>query len=348
MRASKERSPEATRDIVVVGASAGGVDALATLVADLPAELDATIFVVIHMHEGPSRLPELLASRGPLRATHALHGETIERNHIYVAPTDNHLVIRPGYVEVVRGPRENGHRPSVDALFRSASNVYGPRVVGVVLTGMQDCGTAGLISIKARGGVAVVQDPRDAIAPDMPRSAIQHVQVDHVVPLGQLARLIARVVRETPGPAPLHLPGRLAELEGAELGLPSEIVCPACNGRLTDTEVNGFRQFRCHVGHVFSLQGLTTAHADDVERAMWAAVRSLEESAALARRIAARSAGELRLRMQEKEHDQGRQADLLRRLILEGRELTRADAATMGGTKRDGAVSRSRLRQTKH
>src|SRR5262245_25058272 len=150
-------------DILAIGASAGGFDALSKVVAGLPADLPAAVFVVLHTSPTmPSILPELLAKRGPLPAMHAVHGQRFENGRIYVAPPDNHLLVRPGYVQVVRGPKENGHRPSVDVLFRSAAASYGPRTIGVVLTGYLDCGTAGLLSIKARGGIGVAEDPQTA------------------------------------------------------------------------------------------------------------------------------------------------------------------------------------------
>jgi len=155
-----------TRDIVVIGASAGGVQAALQLASTLPADLPAAVFLAIHMAAGyVSRLPELMSARGSLRASHPVDGERIERGHIYVAPPDNHLVVRNGYMHVVRGAKENGYRPSIDLMFRSAATSYGSRVIGVVLTGNLDCGTGGLISIRSRGGVAVVQDPDDAEVP---------------------------------------------------------------------------------------------------------------------------------------------------------------------------------------
>src|SRR5438067_9132194 len=167
-------------DTIVIGASAGGVEVLLKLAGALPADLPASIFLVIHTLPGHrSELPELLSRRGPLPARHPMHGEKIAPGHIYVAPPDNHLLLRQGSMEVVRGARENGHRPAADALFRSAAAAYGPRVIGVVLSGYQNCGTAGMMSIKARGGLAVVQDPETATAPDMPTSVIDKVPVDH-------------------------------------------------------------------------------------------------------------------------------------------------------------------------
>jgi two-component system chemotaxis response regulator CheB len=285
------------------------------------------VFTVLHVQPGfASKLPELLTRRGPLRATHALHGEAITQGRIYVAPPDNQLMVRPGYVHVVRGPKENGHRPSVDALFRTASTAYGPRVIGVVLTGYLDCGTAGMMSIKARGGVCIVQDPTEAQAPQMPESAIKHVPVDHVVPLREVAGVITRLVVETAGEGPAGPQPGLMELEGDEPGLASDLVCPSCQGRLTETELAGFQSFRCHVGHAFSLPSIVAEQADEVERALWAAARALEEGAALSRRLAAKSDGELRRKFVEKEENQAEQARVIRRILLEGDLLSQTDA----------------------
>jgi len=318
------------RDIVVVGASEGGIDALSGFVAALPSELPAAVFVAVHSRPGPENgLPELLTRRGPLRARYAIHGDRIVKGRIYVAPPDTHLQLRPGYVQVVRGPKENGFRPSVDALFRTASIAYGPRVIGVLLTGNLDCGTAGLLSIKARAGLALVQDPREAAVPAMPRSAIQHVTVDHVAGVASLARLVATRAAESPDRALEKVPLEIAELEGDELGVSAEIVCPICQGKLTETIVGGFSSFRCHVGHSFSLESMAAEQAEEVERALWASVRALEESSRLARRLAASTLGEMQRRFAEKEETQMQQADVIRRLLLAGEMLTERDAARL-------------------
>jgi two-component system chemotaxis response regulator CheB len=309
------------RDIIVIGASAGGVEALSSLVSELPADLPASVFVVLHMGLGAlSRMPEILTERGPLRATHALHGEEIVRRRIYVAPPDMHLIVRPGYMDVVRSARENGQRPSVDTLFRTAASAYGPRVIGVVLSGYMDCGTAGLMSIKARGGVALAQDPSEAKVPDMPASAIQHVDIDHVAPLAGLSRLITRLAHEPPNPWPESLPTSLQQFEGEAAGLPVEIVCPNCQGSLTESNLADFAVFRCHVGHAFTLDALATEQAGALEQALWAAARALEESAALADRIARRSAPGTRQKFEEKVDSQLQHARLIQR-ILDGRVL---------------------------
>jgi two-component system chemotaxis response regulator CheB len=316
------------RDILVIGASAGGVHAVLSLAGGLPRDLPASVFVVVHSTPHfPSMLPDLLTRCGPLRAAHPLHGEEIVRGRIYVAPPDTQLLVRPGYVHVVRGPKESGHRPSVDALFRSASAAYGGRVVGVVLTGYLDCGTAGLLSIKARGGTAIVQDPREAEVPDMPRSAVEHVPVDHVLPLAEIPPLLSRLTREPFVPVPRQPPlVPLGELEGDEPGVPVDVVCPLCQGALSLAELNGFQWFRCHVGHTFSLESLAIEQGEEVERALWAAVRALEESAAITRRVHAGASGDHRHRLEEQERAHARHADVIRHILLNGVPGSRTDA----------------------
>src|SRR6266581_2575786 len=186
-------------DIIVIGASAGGVHALVTLVGSFPQKLSAAIFVVLHIPaESPSLLPDILRRAGSLEAVQAVDCMNIEHRFIYIAPPDHHLLIERGHVRVVSGPKEKRLRPAVDPLFRSAAQVYGPRVVGIILTGALDDGTAGLLAVKRRGGIAVVQDPEDALYPSMPRNAIEYVAVDYIVPLSQMASLLKRLVDENP------------------------------------------------------------------------------------------------------------------------------------------------------
>jgi two-component system chemotaxis response regulator CheB len=197
-------------DIVVIGGSAGAVEALRTIVSGLPADLGAAVFVVTHMSpEGPGLLAPLLERAGRLAARQATDGERIERGRIYVARPDHHLVLRDVRVGVVRGPRQNRARPAVDPLFLSAALEYGPRVIGVVLTGSLDDGAAGLFAIKSRGGVAVVQDPRDALFPSMPRSALRAVRPDHVLPVSGIAAVVAETVALPAGPTPPPVADRL-------------------------------------------------------------------------------------------------------------------------------------------
>ncbi|MET0388783.1 MAG: chemotaxis protein CheB [Polyangiales bacterium] len=307
-----------THDIVVIGASVGGLEVLLELVRALPKELPASLFIVSHRPaSGDNELPDLLNSRGTLPAVQPLHGQSIERGYIYIAPPDNHLLVRQGTVDVVRGPKENGHRPAVDTLFRSAASAYGPRVIGVVLSGYQDCGTAGLMSIKARGGIAVAQQPDTALAADMPRSAIARADVDHIVSPAELPALLQRLIASEAGPSrsPDHV---IRQLEGVVQGEHAELVCPSCSGVLTEAHAGEFEHFRCHVGHAFSLAALTRAQDESMERALWAAVRALEESAALSRRLSIKAVGELRRRFTESSATFAQQAETIRAVLLHG------------------------------
>jgi two-component system chemotaxis response regulator CheB len=304
-------------DIIVIGGSAGALDVLFQLVAGLPADLPAAVFVVIHTYpRSASTLPELLSQRSPLAARHPLHGEAIRPGHIYVAPPDNHLMLTASAMEVIRGPKENGHRPAVDALFRSASMSHGSRVVGVVLSGYQDCGTAGMLSIKARGGLSVIQAPDSAQAPDMPRSVLSTVPVDHVVAPAELGPLLARLATKPAG-AELQPDRAVSQLEGSAPGTPAEIVCPLCHGVMKEAQIGVFEHFRCHVGHTFSLDRLLREQSYEVERALWAAARALEESSAMSQRISGERS-ELRSRFIEKAMTQQQHAQLIRQLILHG------------------------------
>jgi two-component system chemotaxis response regulator CheB len=317
------------RDVIAIGASAGGLEVLLGLVSELPVDLPASLFVVMHRAPGaPDLLPELLSERGRLPARHPLHDERIANGNIYVAPPDNQLLLRQGSIEVVRGPKENGHRPAVDAMFRSASAAYGSRVIGVVLSGYQDCGTAGMMSIKARGGVSVVQSPDSARAPDMPRSVIERVAVDHVVHPRELPALLTQLAFQRPGSGrqPEALVG---QLEGTLPGEPAEVVCPLCQGVLTQSRPGKFEHFRCHVGHTFSMESLVREQSEGMERALWAAVRALEESATLSRRLAGSEKGDLRVRFQEKASTQAEQANMIRQILLHGSMLSPPDAAAI-------------------
>jgi two-component system, chemotaxis family, protein-glutamate methylesterase/glutaminase len=317
-------------DIVAIGASAGSIEVLLEMVGELPADLPAAVFVVVHQPSNhASSLPELLKRRGRLPAAHPVHGEAIKPGAIYVAPPDNHLQLRPGLVEVVRGPKDNGHRPAADVLFRTAAAAYGARVIGVVLSGYQDCGTAGIMSIKARGGLAVVQDPATAIAPDMPRNVIERVAVDHVVHPLKLPGLITRLVA-TPAGSTTEPDDLIKQLEGAQLGERADIVCPICAGVLTEAQPGVFQHFRCHVGHAFTLHSLVREQSEELERVLWAAVRALEESAALARRVSGHETNELSLRLAEKARTHARQAQFLREILLHGNLLSPLDAAAAG------------------
>jgi two-component system, chemotaxis family, protein-glutamate methylesterase/glutaminase len=284
--------------IVVVGASAGGVEALTDLAASLPGDLPAAVFVVLHLPAtGTSALPEILRRHGPLPAAHVKDGEPIQPGRVYVAPPDHHVLLRTGHVHLSRGPRENGHRPAIDPLFRSAAREYATRVIGLVLSGALDDGTAGLLAIKSRGGTAVVQDPADALYPGMPGSALEHVQVDHVAAAASMGKLLARLITDLAVPPADPAPRAMqveVEMEGFSLeafegnhpGRPSGFSCPDCNGVLWQIQDGGLERYRCRVGHAWSPESLLTQQSEALEAALWIALRSLEERAALARRLA--------------------------------------------------------------
>jgi two-component system, chemotaxis family, protein-glutamate methylesterase/glutaminase len=320
-------------DIVVVGASAGGVEALADLAASLPADLPAAVFVVLHVPStGTSALPDILSRHGPLPAGHVKDGEPIENGRIYVAPPDHHVLLRSGHVHLARGPRENGHRPAVDPLFRSAARQYGSRVIGVVLSGALDDGTAGLNAIKTRGGLAIVQEPVDALYSGMPESAQAHVPVDHVEPAAAMGPLLARLTAEPAGEVPHSAPDdmevevevegfSLEAIEGEHPGRPSGFSCPDCNGVLWEIQDGDLQRFRCRVGHAWSPESLLTQQSEGLEAALWIALRSLEERAALARRLAepARRRGHTITagRFEEQAAEAQQAARLIRNLLLD-------------------------------
>ncbi len=322
-------------DIIVVGASAGGVEALADLAGRLPADLPAAVFVVLHVPAyGTSVLPGILSRRGPLPAVHPTDGEQVQRGRIYVAPPDHHLLVEDGRVRLTRGPHENGHRPAVDALFRSAARAYGPRVIGVVLTGTLDDGTAGLQAVKRRGGLAVVQDPEDALFASMPRCAIEGVAVDHIAPLAGIGPTLVRLARQpaqaeskAPVTPELKEEVKVAEfdikaLETRREGKPSSYACPDCHGVLWEVEEDELLRFRCRVGHAFSPESLLASQSDALEDALWTALRALEESAALADRLSeradARGHGLAAGRFGQQAKDARERAAIIRQALLGG------------------------------
>jgi two-component system chemotaxis response regulator CheB len=323
-------------DIVVVGASAGGVEALVRLARGLPADLPAAVFVVLHITpDAESALPVILSRAGELPALHPADGQRIEPGYIYVAPPDRHLLIAGPRVHVVRGPRENGHRPAVDPLFRTAARTFGPRVIGVVLSGTLDDGTAGLSAIKTRGGVAIVQDPEEALFRGMPTSAIDNVAVDHVLGIDEIAARVASLARQpVTGTAPavsqdMDVEARMAELEQDAVqrderpGVPSVFSCPDCGGVLWEIEDGELIRYRCRVGHAYSPDTLSTRQVETLEDALWMALRGLEEQAALALRLADRAAerGQPRIatRFRSRYREAQDQAEVIREVLANGR-----------------------------
>lgn len=287
--------------IVVVGASAGGVEALQRFVAALPAALAVPIVVVLHVSPtGVSVLPQILSRAGRLPARHASDGERLEPGHVYVAPPDHHVRLQDGHIRLVRGPRENGHRPAVDPLFRTAAASFGPGSAGVILSGALDDGTIGLAAIKQAGGTTLVQDPEEALYPSMPRSAIERVGVDHVAPIAELARLV--VERVTPEPGRVdgveQREGEAVERQqehdiepvGNPVGQVAAFTCPECNGTLWEVPEGRLVTLRCRVGHAYTEEAYEANKSEALEAALWTALQTLEEKADFARRLAARAA----------------------------------------------------------
>jgi len=286
------------RDVVVVGASAGGVEALRQLVASLPADLPASVLVVLHVPAfTPSALPSILGRAGRLPAATARHGEPLRHGRIYVARPGHHLLVDDDAVALSRGPTENGHRPGIDVLFRSAAIARGAAVTGVLLSGMLDDGVAGMRAIAGRGGRTIVQDPDDAMYPAMPRNAMLALEPNHVLPAADIGKTLAKLVveeAETRFATPEMVTwengvaaGGFQSLGAETMGVPSEFSCPDCHGVLAHIE--GGDRYRCRVGHAWTAEALFTAQDSGIERALWAALRALEEKAALALRMANRA-----------------------------------------------------------
>ncbi|WNZ27227.1 chemotaxis protein CheB [Leptolyngbya sp. NK1-12] len=336
--------------LVVIGASAGGVEALSQLVQHLPADLAAALFVVVHFPpHSISLLPKILSRAGPLPAKHVQDQAAIQPGAIYVAPPNHHLLVRRGYMRLSRGPRENGHRPAIDTLFRSAARVYGPQTMGVILSGALDDGTAGLRIIHAAGGITVAQDPEEALFDSMPRTAIESVPIDYVLKIEAIAQLIQQFALSWASSQTFqndgsHTAKNLAEEEpavtngmeredemvaqdkaileqGKRPGTASTFTCPDCGGVLWELRQNNIIRYRCHVGHAYSLDSLVAEQADDLERALWSAVRALEEKAALARRMAAQARHQHRALSEaqflDRANEATQHADLVRQVILQ-------------------------------
>jgi two-component system chemotaxis response regulator CheB len=310
-----------------IAASAGGVEALRRVVADLPGDLPVAICIVLHIPAtGRSLLAPILARDGALPAVLAEHGDALRPGTIYVAPADRHLLVRGLRIGLSRGPKENGVRPAADALFRSLARSWGPRATGVVLSGGLDDGSAGAAAIADAGGMVVIQDPATAIVPGMPEAAIAATNGAEVLPLDEIGRRLTRLVRQRapegeeetmpsePDPTD-HL-----DVEHRPAGPPSGFTCPECSGALWELRDGALVRYRCRVGHTYSEDAMVGALGEAVEAALWTALEVLEERGELLVRIAGRmhdkprSAGRIRDAAREVED----RAALLRRALSIG------------------------------
>jgi two-component system chemotaxis response regulator CheB len=349
-RAAANGTGVLVRDVVVVGASAGGVEALIRFVAALPADLPATVLVVLHMPaRASSALAAILARHGPLPTRSATDREPLVPGRVLVAPPDHHLVVtEAGLASINRGPRENGHRPSIDVLFRTAAWHLGPRVVAVVLSGSDDDGTAGCVAVRERGGMVLTQSAEDAIYPLMPQSAARRAGADLVAPAETLGADVTTIIgRTAPAPPPItadeeRILGKEAAVDedesdavlGQPVGPPSGFVCPDCSGALFVASELPVLRFRCRIGHAWTADNLVAQQDLTVETALWTAVRTLQEKAELADRLGRRAHEEARPASAGKFHESAREAQRsagVLKELLTSVPLTGGDAAELGG-----------------
>jgi two-component system, chemotaxis family, protein-glutamate methylesterase/glutaminase len=279
--------------VVVIGASAGGVEALRQLVSLLPADFPAAVLVVVHTPaSGASALARILDRAGPLPAAQVQDDPALVPGRILVAPGDHHLVVFDHAVSLSRGPRENGHRPSIDVLFRTAASSLGPHVIAVVLSGSMDDGAAGAVAVKLRGGRVIVQSPDEALHTGMPLSTMSATEVDHVLRIEEMPAVLEKLAQESvperaEAPALMRMEAAMADFDldaitGEERpGRPSGWTCPDCHGSLFEIHEGGLVRFRCRVGHAWSAVSLVAQQGSELESALWVALRALEEKASL-------------------------------------------------------------------
>lgn len=287
------------QDIIVIGASAGGIEAIHQLLQLLPGDLAASLFVVVHLSpQTPSYLARVLQRHSQLKVVSPKDGEAFENGNVYVAAANRHLLVKPGMIRLGNGPRENRCRPSVDALFRTAAFAYEERVIGIILSGALNDGTAGLMTVKSYGGVAIVQNPEEAAFSGMPRSALEFVKVDHVLTVAEIAKKVIDLTKiggsEASQPSrddddtevgQVYEVGRAGLREGMG-GTQVPLSCPECGGALWQTEMNRFKEFKCHVGHSFTTDTLLQEQADSIDAQFWKNLRQLEENVWLRKKLA--------------------------------------------------------------
>lgn len=316
---SDDETPIGDGCVIGVGASAGGVEALQAFVRALPARLEATVLVVLHVSpSSTSVLAQILDRAGPLPASPAEDGQPARKGHIHVAPPDRHLLIdAEGIMRLSAGPRENGHRPAIDALFRSVAT-HGPRGVAVVLSGTRDDGTAGLVDVVAAGGTALLQDPAEAAYDGMIRSAAAHVAVHATAPVAELAHHLATITNTA---RTMTDPEELARR--SETATSTRYTCPDCGGHLTRRAVSGLVRYTCEVGHAYAPTSLDDEQGAALERALWQATRLLGDRSSLLTELAVRaddagherSASDFRSKAREAQDAQ----DVVRALLVDGR-----------------------------
>jgi two-component system chemotaxis response regulator CheB len=361
-------------DVVVIGGSAGSLEPLTTIVKGLPVGLKASVLVVMHTRAGSDGVLPQILRRATVPVDFAAHAERFKHGHVYVAQPDRHLIVAGGGFRVVHGPRENGFRPAIDPLFRTAARELGPRVVGVILSGALSDGAYGLSLIKQHGGVAIVQDPEEAKLDSMPKNALSAVDADYVLPAAQIAAVVTRLIDERPtrgrsngelrmprandGELEPQLPSentKVSEMED-RYGAPSPLTCPDCGGSLWEVQEGNIVRYQCHTGHQFAPDSLDGAQRDAVDSALWSAVRVLEEHSELKKRMAKRAADNgmsaVSAGFAEGARDAHSQAQRIRSLLFTAdTDPVAGESAqkrTQGRTRRRASGGKRRTRKIRH
>ncbi|MEL6460556.1 MAG: chemotaxis protein CheB [Cyanobacteria bacterium J06621_15] len=338
-----------SQDIIVIGASAGGVEALIYLVKHLPKKFNVPIVIVLHLPKhGTEVLSSLLNRNSKLPVSVVINNQIIEAGKIYVAPPDRHVLVKDNYLELTLGPRENSHRPAIDPLFRTVSRAFKNRAIAVLLSGTLDDGTAGLKAVKMRGGIAVVQEPENAMYPEMPRNAIENVEnIDYILPLSEipptLIKLASRPSKVSSEDSQDNSSDNSRKSDLVKLDLnelaeddrpdkTSVFICPDCGGPLWEIQQSGLLRYRCRIGHAYSMESLLAKKSDDLEDALWLAMRVLEEKASLTRKIASRMRSQNQVsaavRLEEQEQDAIDRAKVIQKVIYQNNETISLEGGT--------------------
>ncbi|WP_024519375.1 chemotaxis protein CheB [Bradyrhizobium sp. Tv2a-2] len=327
------------RDVLAIGTSAGGFEALRFLAGEFSPGFPASVLVVIHLSsQFRSTLDAILTQAGPLQATFAVDGEKLERGHIYIAPPERHLLVESEELRLGLGPRENNARPALDPLFRSAALCCGARTIGAVLTGTLGDGAAGLLALKQSGGITVVQDPSDAAFPEMPTTALTRSQPNHVVGLAGMPALFEKLVRQPEG-EPMPVTGAIEyEVEIARggrgsmsqmdrIGRRSVLACPDCHGVMWEIDEGELVRYRCHVGHAYSAELMSLSLDDNLRRAFGSALRALDERISLARKLEEQASGSGRTQIAESWAEKAREFEQEAKVIRDSIRRTDEIAA---------------------
>lgn len=329
-----------TFSLIVIGASAGGFNVLKEIISRLPDDLNAAVLIVWHMAPTlKSILPDILGRYSNMITAHAQDNEPLRPNRIYIAPPDRHMVVEDGRIRVTRGPKENRFRPAIDPLFRSGAFSYGNRVIGVILSGALDDGTAGLWQIKQFGGTTIVQDPKEAEYSSMPESALRHVEVDYCLPVARIGELLTELASRTPfknadiimddktaAEIEIALGKNAFEKDIMKYGELTPYACPECHGVLNKFAEGSIERYRCHTGHAYSADSLLDAITEKIEDSLYSAIRGVDESVILLNHMgdhfAEKNQTQIAARFFQKAKDANERSKLIRRAVLQHEQLS--------------------------